>query len=75
MKAAPGDDPLRTRRNSEGGRLRAVDIREAVLARERAHLQESAQRRLHNARDDTSLMKIRFPDIAGWAHVALSATL
>ena len=35
----------------------------------------TAQSRLHNARNDRSLMKIRFPDIAGWAQVALSATL
>jgi len=30
---------------------------------------------VHNANDETSLTKIRPPEIVGWAQVALSATL
>jgi hypothetical protein len=45
------------------------------MSRPAANSWLTAQSRLHNASDDTSLTKIRLPEIAGWAQVALLATL
>ena len=52
----------RRQRGRDEDPQRALDVR-------------ARQRTVHNASESTSLMKIRFPDIAGCAHVALSATV